>query len=143
MNVKGIFSHQSDHWSTPKDIYDYWVGKMGYFDPCPLHCKDFDGLKIDWHGDVFINPPYSDVERWVDKAIEYHSLNPFVQVAMLLPVRTDTKWFKKLFSYGCLVSFYRGRLKFGGSKLGAPFPSMLVQLGGFNRFLVIERATQL
>ena len=44
---------------------------------------------------------------------------------MLLPARTDTKWFHD-FIYGkAEVRFLRGRLKFGGSKNSAPLPSMV------------------
>lgn len=45
---------------------------------------------------------------------------------MLIPARTDTKAFHE-FIYGkAEIRFIRGRLRFGGSKNSAPFPSMLV-----------------
>lgn len=47
-------------------------------------------------------------------------------VVMLLPARTDTKWFHDYcLKYG-EITFLRGRLKFGDSKNSAPFPSMIV-----------------
>lgn len=49
---------------------------------------------------------------------------------MLLPVRTDTKWFHD-FIYGkAEIRFIRGRLKFGNSKNSVPFPSMVVVFRG-------------
>lgn len=54
-------------------------------------------------------------------------------VVMLLPARTDTKWFHR-FIYnvsGVEIRFLKGRLKFGGAKNAAPFPSMVVI---FNRY---------
>ena len=45
---------------------------------------------------------------------------------MLLPARTDTKWFHDFIYNRAEVRFVRGRLKFGDSKSGAPFPSMVV-----------------
>lgn len=46
---------------------------------------------------------------------------------MLLPARTDTKWFHEyILEPGHEVRFIKGRLKFGGSKNSAPFPSMVV-----------------
>ena len=47
-------------------------------------------------------------------------------VVMLLPARTDTRWFHDYIYGKAEVRFVRGRLKFGGSKNSAPFPSMVV-----------------
>lgn len=48
-------------------------------------------------------------------------------MVMLLPARTDTKWFHE-YIYNkdrVEIRFLKGRLKFGGSRDGAPFPSMV------------------
>ena len=47
------------------------------------------------------------------------------KVVMLLPARTDTKWFHDYIYGNCEIRFLRGRLKFVGAKNGAPFPSMI------------------
>lgn len=125
MNVKGVFSHASDDWSTPEALYHHFVGLNGFFDPCPLHA-DFDGLSFEWPDKVFVNPPYSDVLTWVRYAMSQWRESSVI--CMLLPVRTDTQWFRELCGFGCDVMFFRGRLKFGGIKNSAPFPSMLVWL---------------
>lgn len=52
---------------------------------------------------------------------------------MLLPARTDTRWFHDYIYGKAEVRFIRGRLKFGGSKNSAPFPSMVVIFGGRKR----------
>lgn len=47
---------------------------------------------------------------------------------MLVPARTDTKWFHA-YCYekpDVEVKFVKGRLKFGHSKNSAPFPSMII-----------------
>lgn len=45
---------------------------------------------------------------------------------MLVPSRTDTKWFHD-WCYGkAEIRFIKGRIKFGGSTNNAPFPSILV-----------------
>ena len=44
---------------------------------------------------------------------------------MLLPARTDTKWFHEYIYGKAKVRFIKGRLKFGGCKNAAPFPSMV------------------
>lgn len=48
---------------------------------------------------------------------------------MLIPARTDTKWFHDYCLKGD-IEFIRGRVKFGDSKINAPFPSMIVVFGG-------------
>lgn len=125
-NLKGCFSHKSDDWSTPLDIYRWFMSHC-YYDPCPLNA-DFDGLAVDWKECVFCNPPYSDILSFVEKAIRELDAHHCYYVVFLLPVRTDTKWFKLLCDFGCEIDFIRGRLKFGGSKAGAPFPFMFVRL---------------
>jgi site-specific DNA-methyltransferase (adenine-specific) len=50
-------------------------------------------------------------------------------VVMLLPARTDTKWFHDYIYHKAEIRFIRGRLKFGDSKNSAPFPSMVVIYG--------------
>ncbi len=45
---------------------------------------------------------------------------------MLLPARTDTKWFHKYVLNKAEIRFIKGRLKFGDGSNSAPFPSMVV-----------------
>lgn len=45
---------------------------------------------------------------------------------MLLPARTDTRWFHEYIYGKAEVRFIKGRLKFGGSTNSALFPSMVV-----------------
>lgn len=126
MNNKLMFSKESDHWSTPKNIYDRFMS-LGFVDPCPLHSQK-DNLKEDFGCiDLFINPPYSDITSWVDYAIKHVDINQ-ASVVLLIPSRTDTKYFHKLLDHGVDIQFIKGRLKFGNSKNSAPFPSILIRI---------------
>lgn len=113
--------------NTPKEYYWWIVEHCGYFDPCPAN-HTFDGLSIDWPKNVFCNPPYSEIDKWVDKAILEHQKQYDSDILLLVPARTDTKWFCKLLSHACHVKFIEGRLHFNDSKGSAPFPSILVEL---------------
>lgn len=126
--AKGVFSHKSDHWRTPSKIYKDFID-AGYYDPCP-YMADFDGLKTEWGKKVFINPPYSDIKTWAAEAIKRHKEDPHKMIVMLVPARTDTKWFRALYEYGCDFYFETGRLHFNDSKNGAPFPSVFISLIG-------------
>jgi site-specific DNA-methyltransferase (adenine-specific) len=90
--------------------------------------KDIDGLKQDWGTEtVFCNPPYGrEIPYWVKKCYEeVHSGNCPCAV-MLIPSRTDTKWFHEYIYMQAEIRFIKGRLKFGDSLNAAPFPSMVV-----------------
>jgi hypothetical protein len=121
-----VFSSKSDHWATPPDFYATLNEEFGFtFDPCPL-MSDEDGVKVKWAGRVFCNPPYSAIGRFLSKGLWHLSQRDCELVVYLIPARTDTAWFHD-YCYGkAEIRFIKGRLKFGGSRNGAPFPSMLV-----------------
>lgn len=78
----------------------------------------------------FCNPPYSRGQQ----ALFIRNCRERGKMVMLLPARTDTLAFHKYiydeswhrFRKGVDVRFVKGRIKFGGSTQGAPFPSMVV-----------------
>jgi len=71
-----------------------------------------------------MNPPYGrTIGKWVKKAYEA-SLDGST-VVCLVPARTDTAWWHDFCVKG-EIRFIRGRLKFGGHKWNAPFPSAIV-----------------
>ena len=130
----GLFTSTTDLWSTPietfkrlDDIYHFELDVCA--DDKNHKCnkyftKDQDGLKQDWVGICWMNPPYGrEIGKWIKKAYE-SSLNG-ATVVCLLPSRTDTKWFHEYCVKGN-IEFIKGRLKFGDSKNSAPFPSMIV-----------------
>ena len=81
-----------------------------------------DGLKQEWVGVCWCNPPYGrGIGKWMKKAAEASAI-----VVCLVPARTDTKWFHEWVLNRAEIRFIRGRLHFNGSKNSAPFPSMLV-----------------
>ena len=132
------FSSKTDMWATPQEFFDKYNNKYKFStDVCATaenaKCPHFftaeqDGLKQDWVGSCWMNPPYGrQIKLWVKKAYE-SSLNG-ATVVCLLPARTDTSWWHDYCSKGS-VEFIRGRLKFGGSKNSAPFPSAVVVFSG-------------
>ena len=136
MNVH--FSSKTDDWSTPQDFFDRMNDLWGFtLDVCASKenhkCHQYfderqDGLKQTWSGVCWMNPPYGKtIGLWVKKA--YESAGEGATVVCLLPARTDTRWFHNY----CLkgeITFLKGRLKFGGAKNAAPFPSMIVVFRG-------------
>jgi site-specific DNA-methyltransferase (adenine-specific) len=137
INTELMFSSKTDMWSTPQDFFNK-LDKEFYFtlDPCATDknhkCNKYftvedDGLKQDWQGEtVFCNPPYgSEIKDWVEKCFN-ESRKPNTICVMLIPSRTDTKYFHQFIYNQSEIRFIKGRLKFGGCKNPAPFPSMVV-----------------
>ncbi len=134
---KALFSSKTDNWETPQYLFDELNNRFNFnLDPCAdeynhkCECyfdKEIDGLVQDWSTKcVFCNPPYGrEIGKWVKKAYETH-LKSGNTIVMLLPARTDTKWFHNYIYKKSEIEFIKGRLKFGNSKNGAPFPSMIV-----------------
>lgn len=78
---------------------------------------------------MFCNPPYSNIGEWVKKAFtEGHKEN--TTVVLLIPARTDTRYFHNYILHRSEIRFIKGRLKFGDAKNSAPFPSMIVIFRG-------------
>lgn len=134
--VLSIKPTSSDEWETPKDLFEKLNKQYNFhLDLCATHenhkcekyyTKEQDGLKQEWAGVCWCNPPYSNVKAWVKKA--YNEAQKGTVIVMLIPARTDTRWFHEYIyqMYGVEVEFLKGRLKFSGSKWNAPFPSMIV-----------------
>jgi phage N-6-adenine-methyltransferase len=131
------FSSKTDQWATPQDFFAVLDAEFGFnLDVCAsaLNAKskrfftvEDDGLKQEWTGKCWMNPPYGDeIGRWVKKA--YESAQAGALVVCLLPARTDTGWWWDYARYG-EVRFLKGRLKFGNSTNSAPFPSAVVIFG--------------
>ena len=130
------FSSKSNDWATPHQTFNELDNEFNFtLDPCASHqnakCDKYyteedNGLSQDWSNEiVFMNPPYGrEIGKWVEKAYR-ESLKGAV-VVCLIPARTDTKyWHNFIFPYA-EIRFIKGRLKFGGSKNSAPFPSAIV-----------------
>lgn len=136
---KVLFSSKSDLWSTPQDFFNKLDQEFHFdLDVCALpenaKCGNYytpeqDGLAQEWNGTCWCNPPYGrEVGKWVEKA--YLSACDGATVVMLLPARTDTKWFHDYIYGKADVRFVRGRLKFGDSNNSVPFPSMVAVFKG-------------
>jgi phage N-6-adenine-methyltransferase len=132
---------KTDDWATPQYLFDEWNAKYDFdLDAAASStnhkCDNWygldhpeeskrDGLAQAWTGTTWVNPPYGRVlNQWVGHAAE--QLSP---VVMLLPARTDTRWFHS-YCINQRITFIKGRVKFGGSSFGAPFPSMIVEFHG-------------
>ena len=146
-NMDIHYSSVTSEWYTPKDIINDIITVLNgiTLDPCSNKGEpnvpagnhftiDDDGLKREWFGSVYMNPPYGrEIIDWVKKLIKEYESGNVTEAIALLPSRTDTEWFRLLYNYP--LCFIDGRLKFIGGENSAPFPSVLVYLGNdINKF---------
>lgn len=139
MKTQVHFSSASFEWSTPGALFDAINGVCGFeLDVCATpenaKCAKYytiadNGLLQPWDGMCWMNPPYGrTIADWMCRAYQ-ESRKPGTVVVCLVPARTDTEWWHRYAMAGNIL-YLRGRLKFGGHKNSAPFPSAIVQLGG-------------
>lgn len=134
----------TDVWLTPLEVIDNLGGNFD-LDPCahPGHCTAktayYDrGLEQPWFGNVWLNPPYSEVGVWIDKIIEHGN------GTALVFARTDTQWAQRAMKAATSIFFIKGRLKFlrgDGSKHpsgNAGAPSMILTFGYKSDFINFE-----
>ncbi len=134
---KSLFSSSKVEWETPQEFFEQLDAEFQFrLAPCSTHdnakCQKHytlaeNGLIQDWGGEsVFCNPPYGrQMPKWIEKCAK-ESTKPNTIVVMLIPARTDSHAFHEYIYHNAEIRFVRGRLKFGGSKNNAPFPSIVV-----------------
>ena len=123
MNTELMFSCKTDQWETPQDFFDQLHNEFHFtLDPCAdesnhkcerYFTKDQDGLKQAWAGEtVFCNPPYGkEIQNWVRKCFTEVYTGDCPCAVMLIPARTDTRWFHEYIYHKAEVRFLRGALE--------------------------------
>lgn len=125
-----LYTDRSDEWATPNDLFNSLNDEFHFtLDPCAsetnhkteLYYSKYDnGLIQDWSNQiVFCNPPYSSIKNWVYKCW-YEWFYNNVTIVLLIPARTDTKYFHEYIYHQAEIRFIKGRLHFNGSKNSAP-----------------------
>lgn len=130
---KALFSSAKEDWETPDELFEQYNRKYNFtLDVCAdsknhkcerYFTKEQDALKQNWDGErCWCNPPYGrTIGDFVKKAAESKALT-----VMLIPARTDTKWFHIYIYMHRPIEFIKGRIRFVGAESTAPFPSMIV-----------------
>ena len=145
--TSGMRTSLDDTWTTPRDFFDKLNVEFNFgLDAAALQASTLvpdnwygpdhpnpaarDALRIDWNHNsrgkpIWLNPPYGRVIKdWMRKASEVAAGGG--TVVCLVPARTDTAWWHDYCINAYEIRYIRGRLKFGGQKNSAPFPSAVV-----------------
>lgn len=145
MSQPDIFiGDRATDWATPRAFLDWldhersWVPNLdAAADIRNTKAPHFfnesdDGLSKEWYGNVWLNPPYGRaIPEWLEKCNEQIKRKEVESIMVLVPARTDTKWFHELIMpHAYLVFLIKGRFNHERSNAvagaNAPFPSMLV-----------------
>lgn len=125
----GFFDIKKNDFATPESLFTALDDLYHFdFDPCPLHGLEegFDGLNSDWGKMNFVNPPYSSIRPWIEKALdEIKNGNSSV---FLITCRTNTKyWHELIFPNATGILLLDKTVKFGGFQKPLPIPLALVE----------------
>ena len=118
----------NSEWYTPQKYVEAVHEVMGFIDTDPCSCEaanevvraetffaeEQDGLQQEWHGCVYVNPPYGDgtVEEFAAKLLLELDAGRATQAIFLVNNCTETKWFQTLVSHAAAVCFPCGRISF-------------------------------
>lgn len=118
--------NKNDEWYTPDYVLDLAREVLGNIDLDPASCEianarvkadkiftaDDNGLKQDWHGKVWCNPPYSAalIKKFTQKVHDEYYKGNIEEAIILTNSGTDTQWNAPL-SNGVQV-YTLGRISF-------------------------------
>ena len=137
-NVRGTMGTGENEWFTPPEYIVPVRKVLGDIDLDPASTaaaqeivrahqffdQQIDGLKQEWHGRVFLNPPYGRplIEPFITKLADEWNARRITAAIALTHNYTDTAWFQsKLVPIANAICFTRGRVKFyEGDHLAEP-----------------------
>jgi phage N-6-adenine-methyltransferase len=117
-----------NEWYTPPEFIAAARGAMGSIDLDPatsatanenvgapaFFTAEDDGLGKEWHGNVWMNPPYSDglMPKFADKLADEFEAGRVRQAVVLVNNATETGWAHVLAEAASAVCHLRGRIRF-------------------------------
>jgi phage N-6-adenine-methyltransferase len=127
-NVRGTHGTGENEWFTPAEYIAAARAVLGAIDLDPAtheqaqeivraanyFTKADDGLKQEWHGRVWLNPPYvqPEIALFVSKLCSERAAGRVTAAIMLTHNYSDTAWFMQAASVADAICFTRGRVHF-------------------------------
>lgn len=118
----------NDEWYTPAEFVDAARETMGSIDTDPASCKHAqktikagvfftdksDGLSYEWHGNVWLNPPYGSgvIDKFMSHLVDERVTGNVSQAVTLTNNATETDWFQSVARIASAICMVEKRIKF-------------------------------
>lgn len=144
MSQEVHFMSERQDWGTPIEFLDWLKSERGWIPTLDaaasrrnakaptFYTIEDNSLEQPWSGDVWLNPPFGrELPKFMAKCAEEIKRKEVRSIMVLIPARTDTKWFHEIvMPHAYLIYLIKGRFNFRVDNAvdgaNAPFPSMLV-----------------
>lgn len=116
----------NNEWYTPAKYIELARKVLGTIDVDPASCEyanrtvkaktyytaDNSGLEKEWHGKVWMNPPYAAdlVQKFADKMVCEYEAGNTSEAIVLVNNATETQWFNNMMIAAGAVAFPKGRI---------------------------------
>jgi len=151
-NIKPFVANYTgnNEWYTPFELLESVRVVMGSIDTDPASSElantvvkadtfytiEDSGLDKEWHGNVFMNPPYSAdlIPAFINKLIAEYGNEHIKEAIVLVNNATETKWFQSLVRIASAVCFTFGRTSYwrAGDSQGKPLQGQVFVYIGNN-----------
>jgi hypothetical protein len=118
-------------WTTPRAFFDVLHEEFAFTldgaaadENALLPRASTLGAPMSWRGErVFCNPPWSEIAPFIDLAAAAEL------ACLLVPARTNARWFHRALDLGAQVRFFKPKLKFGAATKTSPVDCCLLLFG--------------
>lgn len=133
---EALHSSKSVEWYTPAKYIHAVHEVMDWINLDPASCEEANtivraqhyfslehsGLKVDWYGKVYLNPPYGgETKLWVDRLIYFFTGYKVTEAILLVNATPDRSWFNQLWTFPICFTDHRIRFISGeGQQVSRP-----------------------
>lgn len=119
---------RSQTWQTPPaffeklhDRFRFTMDGASLDDNALLPRHSTETQPLSWVGErVFCNPPWSNIPPFIELAATADL------AVLLVPARTNARWFHRALQLGATVDYFKPKLKFVGAKHVSPVDCVLL-----------------